>query len=316
MEENLEIRISNALKRCEGQVLKECRGHFSRVYPFTTENISGYIDYFPLKNNSLLTVGSSGDQVFNAILKGCHDIEVLDINPYTKYYYYLKASGIISLDYSQFLEFFRFKDYPKVFKENPNVFNLALYEKIEPILKELDLPSFIFWKKLFTTTNPKDIRRYLFQMDEDRTDTIMGCNPYLQTIEDYNLLKEKLFKINPSFTNTNIFQYNFSKKYDNIWLSNIGSYLDEEGIKKFSNIVEKGLNPSGKILISYLYNTKTDKEYNQKWIPIYNIEFLRQIFSNYDLELLTFLGVQGIKFSEESQKDSIVMCKKKQRVNY
>ena len=40
---------------------------FYSIYPFTTENISGYIDCFDLDKHNLLTVGSSTDQVLNAI---------------------------------------------------------------------------------------------------------------------------------------------------------------------------------------------------------------------------------------------------------
>ena len=63
---------------------------FQRLYPFTTENIAGYIDKFNLKGKSLLTVGSSADQVINAIYKGSKDITLYDVNIFAKYYYYLK----------------------------------------------------------------------------------------------------------------------------------------------------------------------------------------------------------------------------------
>ena len=55
------------------------------IYKFTTENISGYIKEFNLKNRSLLTVGSSGDQAINANFYGCNYVTVVDLNRYTKY---------------------------------------------------------------------------------------------------------------------------------------------------------------------------------------------------------------------------------------
>lgn len=62
----------NAINKCESYYIEEDKKlkGFSKLYPFTTENIAGYIDNFNLKNKSLLTVGSSGDQVINAALKG------------------------------------------------------------------------------------------------------------------------------------------------------------------------------------------------------------------------------------------------------
>ena len=41
---------------------------FFCLYPFTTENINGYLPYFELKGKSLLTVGSSCDQAINACI--------------------------------------------------------------------------------------------------------------------------------------------------------------------------------------------------------------------------------------------------------
>ena len=61
---------------------------------------------FDLKDKSLLTVGSSGDQVINASLKNCKDITVLDINPFTKYYFNLKKAAILTLKYEEFCKFF------------------------------------------------------------------------------------------------------------------------------------------------------------------------------------------------------------------
>ena len=52
-------QLNKLLKRRDGD-------RFKLIYKFTTENISGYIKEFDFKNKSLLTVGSSGDQVINA----------------------------------------------------------------------------------------------------------------------------------------------------------------------------------------------------------------------------------------------------------
>ena len=112
---NLESILVSALDRCDGLVVDDDaydKG-FSKIYSFSTENISGYIDSFDLENKSLLTVGSSGDQALNAILRNWKDVTVMDINLYAKYYYYLKAAGIIELTKEKFLRFFRYLDYPK-----------------------------------------------------------------------------------------------------------------------------------------------------------------------------------------------------------
>ena len=91
-------RLEWAIKRCDGMIGVEkpkTNSKFYQIYPFATENISGYIDLFNLKDKSLLTTGSSGDQIINAILKGCKNITLLDINPYAKFYFYLKMTCIL-----------------------------------------------------------------------------------------------------------------------------------------------------------------------------------------------------------------------------
>ena len=85
MDKEFYLLIRRALGRAKGKLVTIDADRFSWIYPFTTENINGYIDMFDLKDKSLFTVGSSGDQAINAILKGCKDITVLDINPFTKY---------------------------------------------------------------------------------------------------------------------------------------------------------------------------------------------------------------------------------------
>ena len=129
MNESFSVIMSNAIDRCK--YIKVEDGMLQKIYPFTTENISGYIDKFNLKDKSLLTVGSSGDQVINAILKGCKDITLLDINPYTKFYYYLKVASILTLNLDEFMAFLRYKDYPEVFVDNKNVFNIETWNKVK-----------------------------------------------------------------------------------------------------------------------------------------------------------------------------------------
>ena len=50
--------------------MKEEIKEFQKVYPFTTENIAGYFSSLNMHNKSVLTVGSSLDQAFNALIFG------------------------------------------------------------------------------------------------------------------------------------------------------------------------------------------------------------------------------------------------------
>ena len=73
---NFDNNLYNASLICEGRFCNN--REFSRIYSFATENVSGYIDYFNFNDKSLLTVGSSGDQILNAFYNG-ESIDIKDL---------------------------------------------------------------------------------------------------------------------------------------------------------------------------------------------------------------------------------------------
>ena len=76
---------SNKIELAQKVIDSDLENGFNKLYSFTTENIKDYISSFDLNNKSLLTVGSSADQAINAILNGCKDVTIMDINPFVKY---------------------------------------------------------------------------------------------------------------------------------------------------------------------------------------------------------------------------------------
>ena len=95
---------SNKIELAQKVIDSDFENGFNKLYSFTTENIKDYISSFDLNNKSLLTVGSSADQAINAILNGCKDVTIMDINPFVKYYFNLKKAGMLTLDYKQFMD--------------------------------------------------------------------------------------------------------------------------------------------------------------------------------------------------------------------
>lgn len=69
---------------------------YQEVYPFTTENIQGYMHELDLEGKDVLTVGSSLDQAYNALALGARTVRVLDINTNTKKYCTMKSNLILS----------------------------------------------------------------------------------------------------------------------------------------------------------------------------------------------------------------------------
>lgn len=316
MDKDFIYLIRYAIKLVSGKYINcdetsENLGHFLRIYPFTNENISAYINLFDLKDKSLLTVGSSSDQAINAILKDCKDITLLDINPFTKYYFYLKKAALLTLSYEDFCKFFCYIDYPKVFKYNNDCFNYESYNKLKNLLKELDEESYLFWDTLFDAFQPIEIRKNLFSNDEERVSVVKRINPYLNDENKYNEIKIKIRDINPKFINGDIFKIQLERTYDNILLSNVGTYHSIEDNKKLIQRLDRNLNMGGKMLACYLYKTTRDTQYKETWDPMYDLDKTFDILGEYISSFETFTGVQGVKFEDEEMKDSAIIYQKR-----
>ena len=298
-----------AIRRCEGDYSNW--QFFYYIYPFTTENIGGYIDLFDLKDKSLLTVGSSCDQVLNAILMGVKKVTLLDINPFTKYYYYLKVASIMELGMDEYLLFLRYNNYPNTFDINNHFLNKQTFDKISSLLRILDYESFLFWDELLQMFTPKSINSRMFSDDE--ANIINQCNPYLNDSISYDNLRNKILKSNVNFITDDIIHANVIDKYDNIWLSNIfATGWNFDNISKACEKFNCYLNKGGSMMIGYLYDTTIKTKYNENWPDIYNLDFIFSKLSSYNPKIKTFPGVRGFMFKNPKiGKDSILLCKKR-----
>lgn len=118
---------------------------FQDVYPFTTEYITGYFKEIDFKDKKVLTVGSSSDQAFNAILLGAGKVVVYDINENTARFGKLKRDIIISSPRSKlYKEVTGIKEVPlsgDLFSEkdlrfmNPYMSSDKSYNKLQELLR-------------------------------------------------------------------------------------------------------------------------------------------------------------------------------------
>ncbi len=273
---------------------------FERLYNFTTENIQGYMDLFDLKNKSLLTVGSSSDQVLNAYYCGCKDITLIDINPYIKEYFYLKKAAILTLDYEDFFKFLSIQG-EKVY--NWKALNKRIYQKVAKNID--DKESRKFWDEILAFHNNQFVKIKLFNIDTERNNMIKAQNNYLKTEEDYKIMKRKIKNLHPKFLVKDIYDYHLDKKYDNIFLSNIADYYEVEETHKLYRRLQNNLNPDGKMLVSYLYNTTRNTKYEEKFCKIYNLEKTLPLFED------TILETVKSKDTEKGKEDSILTYRRK-----
>ena len=220
---------------------------FNRLYCFTTENINGYIDRFNLEGKSLLTVGSSSDQVLNAHFLGCNDITLIDINEFTKDFFYLKKAAIENLNYKQF---FKFMSLEGTIIKNRKSFNVKTLKKI--IVHIDDDEAKQFWQELVENFNSKEIKK-LFTPDVPFTYELKELNNYLQDEESYHKIKKTIKNLKPTFITANIYNYELKRNYDNIFLSNVADYNEVDETFKLYTRLKENINAGGSILIAYLY---------------------------------------------------------------
>ena len=284
--------------------------NFNNIYPFTTENINGYIKKFDLNNKSLLTVGSSSDQIINSVYFNCHNQTQIDICPYSKYYYYLKKAAIITLKYHEFLSYFCYINYPVKPLNNKNAFNIEYFNQIKGLLKELDEESYLFWNELYKRFIPIDIRKKLFSYDEYKISILREINTYLESKYTYNEMKNKIRDITPNFITSDLINTNIEERFDNIWFSNIGAYYPIEFTKTLIEKFDSNLNPNGKMLICYLYDITKNSIPDEEIQSIYNLDITYETIGNYITDFFSFQGVTGIKYNKQI-KDSILIYQKK-----
>ena len=306
---NFNDNLYSASSICDG--IYHYNTKFSRIYSFTTENVSGYIDYFDFNNKSLLTVGSSGDQILNAFYNGARDITLYDINEYAKYYVYLKISAILSLSYKEF-KLFLFKYGVSPFRKNEYMFSKELFNKMKDDLRMFDYESYLFFDELFSLYEVNEIRNRLFDDDEDRNIVIKGFNKYLKDEESYNRLKSIIKKISFKYIYGNIFEDNIDGKFDNIFLSNLCTTTNLERLKSLLQKLDKNnLNIKGSILIGYLWNTSfKDESYEDAWEDIYKMPIAREYLKEYITEVFDILGPRDILFEEKAKRDMVLIYRK------
>ncbi len=301
---SIDEKINLAITMCSDDYIPASHERFNKIYPFATENISGYIKKFDLKDRSLFTVGSSADQALSANLAGANQITVHDICPLSKEYADLKMAAMPLINRREFLTFFHNS------KFNSSCFNITTYIMIRELLNTFSEESCYFWDQLFIKySNGKIIRNKLFAAEEYETRVITKTIPYLINDEYYQILAHKITNANINFEIGNVFDYNSDIKYNNIWLSNIGKYYNLFAMSSLFERLLNNLSEEGKMLIAYLYDTDLSEPNYVGKNGIYNIYYVLKLLPESFLD--SFIGMSGYKVGDPTMKDSIITHTKK-----
>lgn len=253
MQVKRDLSLAKNIIESNDSFLTDIEKYFLRIYPFLTENYKGYMPNMTEK--SLLTVGSSGDQILNAMLNDASKVSCMDINRFSKYYFDLKKAAILKLSFEDYLGYF----YCGRKIENENTFSPNVYKKIS---KVLGTDTKYFWDELYDRYSALDIRTNLFIRDEVDPVYMARYNEYLNE-DKYKELKKKLDKTEVSFvcsdvTDSSSFRKIPKRSFDYIMLSDVFQYYinDQKSINKLRKIVstlKELIKDDGEIYLLYKY---------------------------------------------------------------
>lgn len=135
----------------------------NKIYPFTTESISGYIKEMDVKDKSVLTVGSSIDQVLSACLYDSKDITLIDISEQTLDYLLYKIDAIHKTETPS--ELYRYISSSREFKyDKDELFGPFALQKMCPYMK--DIETYQLLKEKLKKLSVKFVHGSIFDMDE------------------------------------------------------------------------------------------------------------------------------------------------------
>lgn len=215
------------------------------VYEYTTEDIGNSIGNYTSKDR-ILTVLSSGDHVFNYLLRGAENIEAFDLNVITKYYYKLKRAIIEKLSFEEFL------------KETSNLvpYGLAHLDELN-----LDEETYTFWN-FYRENQPED--RYERALLKVFPSGSKRYNLYFNS-DSYKRLQDILRSgINIPFhhSNTMNLHKSITGEFSEINLSSIYSLIPKKDIPKVIRKLKPYLAKEGQILF-YSFWRADDKQYRK-----------------------------------------------------
>ncbi|MDE6292076.1 MAG: hypothetical protein K2L98_00180, partial [Bacilli bacterium] len=180
--------------------------------------------------------------------------------------FYLKYAAFNVLENpKEFLDFFRWYDYPESYKNNRHAFDKDIFESISKYLKG---DSLFFWEDLFRNYEPLQIRTNLFKSrDEGNNYEINGALTYI-TPENYEYIRNNLDKLDFTFLNEDIrtLAPKLDEKIDFLTLSNLIIYAHDmypdDPIRGYKNLINewaKKLNKRGQIVVGYLYDIEDEE---------------------------------------------------------
>lgn len=268
-------------------------GRFDVIYPFTSENIAGYMEDLDLTNKKIITVTASSDHILNAIAQGATDITTFDINPETRYYMELKLEGVQQLEYEDFLKLFLF--------DNPMSLNKEI---IMSLITSKDCQY--YWEEKYRENKNNGLllkKSSVFYRKYFNTKSKLKQNIYLNKSK-YQQVQKRLEEVKINFINTDLKNLHLKGEYDDMFLSNISDYISlmyqEHPLEQFAKKIYELSENVKTIYFAYLYDIG-----NSNRSEIDDIERVKRVFPT--LQEKRFPSALE---KTEGKKDGVLILKK------
>ena len=267
---------------------------FNSIYPFTTENIAGYMYDLDLKNKRIITVTGSADHIINAIVRGATNITTFDINPLTKYYMDLKLAGLRDLSYEDFLQIFLYNgkdiDY-RFIDESEMPDNSKKFWMQQLLLYKND------WNKLKQST--------LFNRKYFNPNSKLWQNLYLEK-SNYKIAQQMIDSTKITFSNMSLENLDLKEEIDYMFLSNISDYLNlmynSNNLENYRELLLEFLNNVQQIYFAYLYDIGN----NNPRSDIDDLDKVKKVFQCFEIK--TFKSALE---NQETKKDGVLILRRK-----
>ena len=233
------------------------------IFGFSNEDLQHLFSHLPVQDKRVATVGSSGDQVLNAIDYGAKEVTFIDGNPYAIPAVELKLSAIKNLSYDEFMEYWT----------HDGLLNHKFYSKISHDLSE---DTKMFWETLLLETGDagKEVLERFSHAGSFRRTNKLDIKPFpimaygsefYRDPKRYNELKAKMPQCKVECIHADLSQFGqvLHGKYDAILLSNIFDYVDKKEFCKIVKDLEQNcLAEGGKMQLHYDLIGSSNEAYN------------------------------------------------------
>ncbi len=283
----------------------------SKVYPFTTENLAGYMKHLNLKDKKVLSITGSGDHILNSFYYGASSVVGFDINSLASLFAELKFNALRKLDFEDFKKY--------LFVGNHQGMDFEVYNSIKEGLSKSCLS---FFDNLYEDYGFRgvDLRKgRLFNKRFDFDDLRIRSNPYLFSRHNFEKTKSNIQDKNILLINSNVrdLHSKLRDNFDVILLSNLADYSQQIYsdntnhfnlfCKKIILPMKKYLNERGVICSAYVYDSRKKENYKN---PVDNPCSRRNIMGNLGMDYREIV-FDSIVPEKENASDLVTILTKK-----